>query len=485
MPPSPRPLHTRLTAKAPRSAKIISRSSANAAQIPTYKLQVGGSTISNVGLDEIFAFVSPREYEAFENLIFQHEVEERDTRELQATLLREKLATEGRKYKHAVADSSDSDTGADEENEATSQDSALPDPTLPIETEVGRHGRPRPTYTHLYKRGRRGRGRARGGGGGVSRAESKAKGRGRPLKQPLGEEEQSPDVASVLSLNEPLKRRRIDPSSSAQLEGTLASIPKDILERPLPSGRVNPASFAQLESILPTSPKEGLKRQLPRGRFDFSSAATLEGVPADMSSADSSASPPQEFFSPMQSSLAAPASRSSAMKASTPSPPASKPHLQSLDTLLPASEIRLESSSSPSSVVSSSSSLSSSAYDPSKFRRIKPPGRPTKTPTVTIPRPTTTSPNTTRLIQPPPQDPQSSSASASESDSSSFEVERILTHRLSDPATHSAEMGKEPVMLYHVKWIGYEELTWEPVSSFDDQRVVREYWDRAKRRPGR
>ena len=54
-------------------------------------------------------------------------------------------------------------------------------------------------------------------------------------------------------------------------------------------------------------------------------------------------------------------------------------------------------------------------------------------------------------------------------------IEAILEHRLSDPETHPAVLGKDPVMLYLVKWEGFDELTWEPVESFGDRSVVAEY----------
>ena len=41
-----------------------------------------------------------------------------------------------------------------------------------------------------------------------------------------------------------------------------------------------------------------------------------------------------------------------------------------------------------------------------------------------------------------------------------YEVEAIVAHQLSDPRTHPTTLGKKPVMLYHVKWNGYEDLTW-------------------------
>jgi hypothetical protein len=57
-------------------------------------------------------------------------------------------------------------------------------------------------------------------------------------------------------------------------------------------------------------------------------------------------------------------------------------------------------------------------------------------------------------------------------DEDEYEVEGIVGHQLSDPLTHPPELGHKPVMLYYVKWKGYEELTWEPVTSFEDMSMV-------------
>jgi len=54
-------------------------------------------------------------------------------------------------------------------------------------------------------------------------------------------------------------------------------------------------------------------------------------------------------------------------------------------------------------------------------------------------------------------------------------IESVLDHRLSDPRTHPSDFGSKPVMLYLVKWEGYEEPTWEPVESFGDEQVVTDY----------
>lgn len=57
-------------------------------------------------------------------------------------------------------------------------------------------------------------------------------------------------------------------------------------------------------------------------------------------------------------------------------------------------------------------------------------------------------------------------------------VEAILAHAESNPVTHPAHLGKEPVMLYQVKWEGWPDVTWEPETSFSNLDVVREYQQR-------
>jgi len=84
---------------------------------------------------------------------------------------------------------------------------------------------------------------------------------------------------------------------------------------------------------------------------------------------------------------------------------------------------------------------------------------------------------------PPSPTSDSNSSSASESDSEAsdeseaYEIEAILSHRWSDPRTHNdPTLGNKPVMLYQVKWVGYDEPTWEPRSSFEDDEVLESYY---------
>ena len=59
-----------------------------------------------------------------------------------------------------------------------------------------------------------------------------------------------------------------------------------------------------------------------------------------------------------------------------------------------------------------------------------------------------------------------------------YEVEAIINHQLSDPSSHPPELGNTPVMLYKVRWKGYEEATWEPATSFEDWSILNAYSER-------
>ena len=82
----------------------------------------------------------------------------------------------------------------------------------------------------------------------------------------------------------------------------------------------------------------------------------------------------------------------------------------------------------------------------------------------------------TTHAQPAPRDKQSeSSEDDDEEEEGTYEVEGVVGHHMSDPLTHGPDFGKEPVMLYHVKWKGYADPTWEPMDSFEDRRVIHSY----------
>ena len=57
-------------------------------------------------------------------------------------------------------------------------------------------------------------------------------------------------------------------------------------------------------------------------------------------------------------------------------------------------------------------------------------------------------------------------SSCSDEDEQEYEVERILNHR-----------GKGSYLEYEVKWVGYEETTWEPAENLENSaELVKEYW---------
>jgi len=64
-----------------------------------------------------------------------------------------------------------------------------------------------------------------------------------------------------------------------------------------------------------------------------------------------------------------------------------------------------------------------------------------------------------------------------------YELESILSHRLSDPKTHPKVLGRTSVILYQVKWKDWPTPTWEPASSFLDRRVLSDYHARVGRQP--
>lgn len=153
---------------------------------------------------------------------------------------------------------------------------------------------------------------------------------------------------------------------------------------------------------------------------------------------------------------------SMAQSTATSTAPESSP--ERLDKAMPdkrAGAGRVASRSASSSSASSGSSIIplQANSPPSRFQR--------PIPTTSITHPSAAAPAV------------SSSESDSEMAEDEWVIEAILNHGKSDPKTHPSALGKEPVMLYQVKWEGSDELTWEPLSSFASLETVREY-QRAK-----
>lgn len=63
-----------------------------------------------------------------------------------------------------------------------------------------------------------------------------------------------------------------------------------------------------------------------------------------------------------------------------------------------------------------------------------------------------------------------------DSGSEIYEMEAIIAHAMSDPLVQRSDLGKKSVRIYQVKWVGYDETTWEPLNSFNDTSIVDDYW---------
>ncbi|TKX24352.1 chromo domain-containing protein 2 [Elsinoe australis] len=416
------PLSSRLSDKAPRSAHIISRQYVGAGAVPAYTLRVGNTTIPDVELDEIFEFLSPQDLETFENASFKRENDEKDIIQ-QALHQAAAKRGPGRPRKDQTSSGVTQSSNSNDDSAASSTDAAVAP-----EIAAGRNGRPRPSYSHLYKRGR-GRARRSRGGYGPTRAEWQA-------RQQSESEQDLPISTAALSINDTAKRRRLDTSRShsrSRRTSVTTRSSSDILSSPQHAN-----SDSQVKRETPSAPPEPL--------FHIS---TLKAGSSAVSRSNE-----EELLSDRTSSV--------------------------------VSSSTLESSAS---LDASATSVAGTARRPSPTSLLAPQAHGSRaTPTLAIPRAPQPAARSSSPLMAPPKAPIRSSpsinvASASDDDDEegeSYAIEKILDHHLSDPKTHPAELGRKPVMLYQVKWEGYDELTWEPVESFDDKAIVEEYWQRAR-----
>ncbi|PNS17367.1 hypothetical protein CAC42_7050 [Sphaceloma murrayae] len=436
-----KPLSTRLSNHASRPATIISRQTISAAAAPTYTLDIDGVTVRDVCVDSIFDFVSPQDLEIFENASFKRENDEKDM--IQKALW-QAARRPGRPRKDHHIDGVASRSIDSEVTSVKTSDDGLNAVTDAAPT-IGRNGRPRPSYSHMYLK----RGRPRKDAG-LSRAEWQA-------QRALSSELDLPMSAASLSISDVSKRRKLDhpglqprsrlysrtsSTSGADYDQAPTKVPNASSVVIGDTGK-KPAS-APVEPLIHISDLRvgGSNTRPLTGDSDSDRTSSTVSSSSISSSASSTGSPSAQLVREQHTASQRKAKSSSPRKA-RPTPP----------------------SASRSRGSQSSQSLHAASSPPSR-----------KPPMNSKPQPTPSKPE--------------AEASQSEDDSDStssdtYEIESILAHHLSDPKTHPAELGKEPVMLYQVKWAGYDELTWEPVESFDDQEIVERYWERieASRRP--
>ena len=502
------PISFKLPSEAPQNARIVHRNMQN--HIATYQLEIGGTTIEDVGLDEILEWVSAADLEKFEHARFAEEIEmdrvlehAKQERKLERLArMKQRAKTKGTVY---VEKYSDSDGGS-----TSGQSDTEPD------VVVGKHGRARPTYSQFYKQPR---------------------GKGKEIFDDFGEtiEDQSTltDVDGgapgpsanrhSISLQDlPRRRRRKrDPITGELLPlDNVAQLPpnsrddaretsthSDKYVRPrrrrhpltgelMPLGwrydaeaeengyenrRAGQASEARSASFQRLSISE---QPAKRPRLDDGTNNRLSSSPAPtkaeiMGRASNQATPghlrqSQTSVIDLGSSDESDAGEQLAtfLKQSTPS---QRRPQQAGNSMMQGIAISTASTSVETSPEPADLSIQARSPQPNTTPRAlqrSAQAPPAKTSTLS---PSGAHTSTIDLLS------QASESEASESEIGEGEwfIESILGHQLSDIRTHPQHLGDEPVMLYSVKWEGFDDPTWEPMESFGDRKMLDDYRKKA------
>jgi hypothetical protein len=419
--PDEGPLLYKLSDEAPRNARIIAREITDSGAF--YTLQIGDVQIPEVALYEILDYVSPEQLESYEFRQFEEEAEvERVAKEEEERLEAERLQ---RRRERAMMYGSGSEG-----------------PKVP----TGKHGRARPTYQHMFKkvkvRRRRKRNPITGELMPLSDDEDDedqldSSGLDQPyVRQPPAAYEQLPDapqrrrrkrdpITGELMPLEPVgtkkkrPRRRRHPITGELMPLGWHYVPDAPSEAATAVGNMSPAM-----KRLSISHDNGAKRM--KLAHDTSTETSDAMIAEEASVSGSDADDTDEQATPRQ--------KFSGLK----SPPSARRSLLSTSSALQASP-------KPSaSHVSPRKSTMTSIMQPFAA---------------------------TRSVEPSEEEEEEDDDGVD----GEYAIEAILAHKLSDPKTHPPAFGKEPVMLYQVRWEGYAELTWEPIESFPDRSVVEDY----------
>lgn len=477
---------------APKNAKIIGRViDLSGVQ---YTLKIGEVEINGVGVEEILEYVSVFELEQYENQQFVEEgIAQEAAEAFEEAQRQEKLERIKQRAKTKGVVFYETNTGTNDETEGG-------------EEVVGRHGRARPTYTHLFKRFKEKKGK---------RILPTMDG---PLEMDddLGDEDEeasddepvarAPMVRGPVSSTELPKRRRrkrdkvtgellplspvaqkstelIRLSPVAQhsmfdvkkrqrrrrhpLTGELMPVgwrfdPTDrddiyekrrdghaLLNRKLSLSQEHEAKRPKLgtgsewsRSPSPSPPKPTLTTYTsptkPRP-FTPGSRAAMEIPTVDLISSEDE---PEERVPPKRGT-------SNLKSPPKPTTPRSTNNMMRSMALSSAAETSPEPVLPP--VIAGLSPSKIKATSPQDTRKVAGPARLTEQKT-SIMNPSASRASST---EPPLQ-----SSEAEASDDEEWFIEDVLAHSLSDPRTHPTSLGHEPVMLYRVKWEGFEDPTW-------------------------
>lgn len=437
-----KPLRVQPSSYAPKNARIISRTVDDDGV--NYNLKIGDVDISDVSVEEILEYVSALDLEAFENREFEDERKVLKVIEAEEELRRQQMLERAKlKVKRRSIVAWETDTGSSDESET------------PVEA-IGKHGRARPTYTQFYLRA--------------------------PLHN-VGQKVHTPTIASReigseneshtgrsatgVEANPPIpqlkkrRRRKRDPVTGELIP--LEPLVSEVTEVQKRSRRRRHPITNELMPLGwrydPNAPDEGRTGQ-PSSSFKKLSIsdereAKRVKLQTDIDNAHSS------LFSSSKA-LADPLSKAESIEEQRPSGIASPAKLPVFQVLSSDDDVDEELTlkdafrqmPKPPLTVRSSNLMVQSALQPPRSE--------------TSPEPESflSKPGATGHVpeEPPPQTLSNSDAEEVDESEEEWFVEDIVGHSWSDPKTHPTEFGHEPVMLYQVKWAGYQTPTWYKIA---------------------
>ncbi|KAK4979669.1 hypothetical protein LTR66_000306 [Elasticomyces elasticus] len=506
----------------PTKARIVSRTIAERGKT-AYTVQLGGGvTLQGISLIEILEYVSPLELERYENATFIEEQQaEEDARRQKAQRLKERKARHlesirVQREEDAQLNTTDKIAGYNTDSASTVTDSSRDSRNR--DGSIGR-GRPRPSYAHLYKPKRARRSTTVGSMLSSIRDEKQDEDGDTAMQNAGNHVRVSSSSVTPASSSSPkdalpatvhglnlfhyaspdAKRRKLKhvaiPISSASTSASRSPVLKDATytqggraearrDATVGNTRSRVSSFAERTLVSRAGISNASPSRLSAKEAGGNVPATANSIAPltakarrDLMAEDSSESSNEAFLSNMGKTMRTTRSTEPGNWAAAPPRPAGSLTGAYKDTgeekLNGREQTRPSSSSSAAirkSAVLRPASASFYTSQTSNLPPLEPPQG--HLPALTNPSNPTASAIPTRSPSTIPE-----SDADSEDDGESYKIERIIAHGMSDPRTHAPGLGREPVQLFRVKWVGYplSEATWEPVDSFDDFSMVEEY----------
>lgn len=475
---------------APKNARIVGRQQAHDGAMVGYQLKIGDVEFHDVSVTEILDYVSPLELEQFEHERFREEAEILKVLEQEEEERRKARAAERARTKGAVFVEEGSDSGRDLTEDQSAQAANV---------VVGKHGRARPDYSKFYKKP-----------SGTSKAffeddlvdeemvdDSLPTTDGEPSAPLTGHVRYSKGPLQELPKR---RRRKRDPVTGEllpldPLPQPKLGIEKEVKRRrkrhPL-TGELMPIGWRynpEAEANAYENRREGLGTAVKSESFKRLSISEQHEAKRPRLDTDS-VDPRNASPIPTKAEIMGQAflQQQSTPKAKTAVVDLISSEDEADEVVdLPGSGVKPRPKQAGNSMIKGTigSRATTSAEDSS----------PEPATTTSITRPTATSPSAsqrapkvqqskTSILSPSAVRASSTDLLAAQTDAESSDeemeegewfIESILGHRMSDPKTHPPELGRQAVMLYSVKWEGYDQPTWEPIESFGDRSFVDGY----------